>query len=70
MKPKNTKKPAPKKPLPKIPGLPKNADVKVIEINPLRIAGYILFAVLLGWTLFTTWTQYTATEEITYVDDK
>lgn len=70
MKPKNTKKLTPKKPLPKIPGLPKNADVKVIELNPLRILWYILFAILLGWTFYTTWTQYTATEEITYVDDK
>lgn len=70
MKPKTPKKTPPKKPLPKIPGIPKWADVKVIEINPLRIVGYIFFVVLLGWMLFTTWTQYTATEEITYVDDK
>lgn len=70
MTPKNTKKTTPKKQPPKIPRLPKGVDVKVLEINPVKIVGYIILAILLGWTLMATWTQYTATEEITYIDDR
>ncbi len=70
MKPKNQKKPSQKKPLPKIPGLPKNADIKVIEINPIRIVGYVILFWLVVWSLVSTWMSYSNPEKITYVDDK
>lgn len=62
-KPTNDKPP---KKLPKIPGLPKDANVKVIEITP-RTFLLPLLLVALGWAIYSTWTGYTG-ENITYND--
>jgi cell division protease FtsH len=62
---------APKKPLPKktptrIPRIPKDAQVKVIEIGP-RTFIIPLLAIALGWALWTIWSQNN-NETITYND--
>lgn len=62
---------APKKPLPKktptrIPRIPKDAQVKVIEIGP-RTFIIPLLAIALGWALWTIWSQ-NSNETITYND--
>ncbi len=56
----------PKKPLPKTPWLPKNAQVKVIEITPKTfLVPILLFTIL--WSLYRVWTGYTG-EVVTYND--
>jgi cell division protease FtsH len=53
----------PKKTPPKVPGLPKNATVKVIEITPKTfLIPLLVFTII--WSLYRTWTGYMG-EEIT-----
>ena len=67
---KKPKKPTQKKPTPQFPKIPKDGSVKVIELNPIRILGYIFFTVLIGYSLLTAWMNYLSPEKITYHDDK
>jgi hypothetical protein len=60
---KNTKKPTSKKPTIR---LPKDAQVKIIEITP-RTFLYPLLAIALVWGLYTLWTNQ-GSETITYND--
>ncbi len=62
--PKNPKKSTPKKPIIR---LPKDAQVKIIEITP-RTFLYPLLAIALIWALYTLWSQ-SGTETITYNDN-
>ncbi len=56
----------PKKIPPKVPGLPKNATVKVIEITPKTfLIPLLVFTIL--WSLYRTFTGYMG-ENITYND--
>ena len=63
MAPKNPKKTTPKKPIPRIP---KDAQVKIIEITP-RTFLFPLLGIALIWALYTLWAQ-SSTETITYND--
>lgn len=63
MAPKNTKKPLPKKPNIRIP---KDAQVKVIEITPRTFLIPIL-AIALAWSLYSLWMN-NSSEKITYND--
>ena len=53
---------------PKIPGLPKDANVKVIEITPMKLLFPIAIIALL-WSVYSFWATSTG-EKITYHDDK
>jgi hypothetical protein len=68
MAPKIPKNPI-KKPTPKKPGirLPKDAQVKIIEITP-RTFLFPLLAIALIWALYTLYMQ-SGTETITYNDN-
>ena len=63
---KSPKKPNQKKQSPRIPGLPKDAKVKVIEITP-RTFIIPLLVIALIWSLYSYWVGYTG-EKITYND--
>lgn len=63
MAPKTPKKTTPKKPIPR---LPKDAQVKIIEITP-RTFLFPLLGIALFWALYTLWTQ-SGSETITYND--
>lgn len=65
MSPKKTEKT--QKKLPKIPGLPKDANVKVIELSP-RMFILPLILVTLLWAIFQTWSSYSS-EKVVYHDD-
>lgn len=56
----------PQKKLPNIPGLPKDANVKVIEITPRTFLFPVLFFALL-WALYSTWAGFTD-ETVNYND--
>ncbi len=64
-----SKKTPPKTPkkLPKIPGMPKDASIKVIEITPKTFLIPVLVITLL-WAIYSTWANQTG-EKITYNDD-
>lgn len=51
----------------KIPNLPKNANVKIIEISLRNILMPVFFILLLV-SLYYTWQSFTSTEKITYND--
>ena len=63
MAPKNSKKPTPKKPILR---LPKDAQVKIIEITP-RTFLFPILGIALIWALYTLWAQ-SGTETVTYND--
>lgn len=63
-KPNNNDKP--QKKIPNIPGLPKDANVKIIEITPKTFL-IPLFFLVFSWALYSTWTGHTS-EKITYND--
>jgi cell division protease FtsH len=63
MAPKNQKKPTQKKPILR---LPKDAQVKIIEITP-RTFLFPLLGIALIWALYSLWAQ-SGTETITYND--
>jgi ATP-dependent Zn protease len=65
MKPKKPEKNQ-KKSSQKIPGLPKNAQVKVIEITPKHFLIILVVAVLL-WSLYKSLGSFSS-EEVTYND--
>lgn len=60
-KPTNNK---PQKKLPKIPGLPKDANVKSIEITPRTLLLPILIIALI-WAVYSSWSGY-GPEKVTY----
>lgn len=66
MSPKKDKKQTTKKPLPRIPGLPKDAKVKVIEITPKTFLLPLLVIAII-WSVWTAWMSSNG-EQIKYND--
>jgi hypothetical protein len=54
--------------IPKIPGLPKDANVKIIEITPMKLL-FPLLIIAFVWYSVSAWFAYTG-EKVTYHDDK
>lgn len=63
---KPNKNDKPQKKIPNIPGLPKDANVKVIEITPKTFLVPLFFLVF-AWAIYSTWTGYTS-EKVAYND--